>query len=259
MPEPIRFVAASIVLVLVLAACSSDGSTPTAPDVEGATPTTVDAGAAAPDTTAAPEASTPETTVPPDGDEETPWWVLIVVGLAVVILIVVVASSGKKQTVTTVPPPATTWKTQARSGYTDAHWLYDNMTEDLAVWRGNSTYDASTGAPASAASGKADAWNQLTGRMNRATAALYAAKASVQDPQIAATLQAAVNDLNSVRSDLDNRAEARSRARTAEADTSADAASAQGRARSTEQQASQALSTDRNSLAASLTTLAGVM
>ena len=163
------------------------------------------------------------------------------------------------RTTSTVPPPATTWKTQARSGYTDAHWLYDNMTEDLAVWRGNSTYDASTAAPASAASGKADAWNQLTGRMNRATAALYAAKASVQDPQIAATLQAAVNDLNSVRSDLDNRAEARSRARTAEADTSADAAPAQGRARSTEQQASQALSTDRNSLAASLTALAGVM
>jgi hypothetical protein len=268
MSRSIRFVAASMLFVLALAACSSDGTTPTTPDGDGVTPTTADGGAAgsdttvAPATTAAPDAGSgsSETTAPVVEDEETPWWVLIVVGLAIILLVAVLAAGGKKkkQTVAVAAAP-TTWKNQARAGYADAHWLYDNMTEDLAIWRGNTAYDASTGAPESVASGKADAWNQLTGRMNQGTGALYSAKASVQDPQIATMLQAVVNDLNSVRSDLDNRADTRKQGRIAEADPGADAPAAQGRARGAEQQASQILATDRNSLAASLTALARVI
>jgi hypothetical protein len=267
MSSSIRFVAASMFFVLALAACSSDGTTPTQPDGDGVTVTTAEGGAAASDTTAAaattaaPDAGSgsSETTAPAAEDEETPWWVLIVVGLAIIVLVVVLAAGGKKKQTVEVAAAPTTWKNQARAGYADAHWLYDNMTEDLAIWRGNTAYDASTGAPASAESGKADAWNQLTGRMDQATGALYSAKASVQDPQMATMLQAVVNDLNSVRSDLDNRAEARKQARIAEADSGADAPAAQGRARGAEQQASQSLTTDRNSLATSLTALARVI
>lgn len=249
MSRSIRFGAVAALLVLALVVFVGSG-TAMATDDDGSTTETT---------------SAPDTTGPGEGtsegegsatDEETPWWVLIIIGVAIIILIGIVAGSGrKKETVVVTEAPSTTWKTRARAGYADAHWLYDNMTEDLAVWRGNATADATTGAAPAAGSAKSDAWDQLGPRLNRGTDALYAAKAEAPDQQSQALVQAVVTDLNAVRSDVDGRAEARRQARVAE---SAEA-TAQAAARDDERRASQRLAEDRNRLAVSLTNLASVM
>ena len=249
MSRSIRFGAVAALLLLALVAFVGSGTAMATDEDTSTTETT-----SAPDTSDPGGGSSEEEAS--ETDDETPWWVLIIVGVAVIILIAIVAGSGKKkETVVVTEVPSTTWKTRARAGYADAHWLYDNMTEDLAVWRGNATADATTGAAPGAGSAKSDAWAQLGPRLNRGTDALYAAKAEAPDPQTQALVQAVVTDLNSVRSDVDGRAEARRQARQVE---SADA-TAQAAVRDDERRASQRLAEDRNRLAVSLTNLASDM
>lgn len=247
MTRSMRLAAGLVFAVLVLSACAGAETTTVAAD-----------GATAAETTTAPASTEAPTggssgTEGAQADEETPWWVLIIVLVAVVILVTVIAvSRPRKKTVTVTPAaPSVTWRSEVRAGYTDAHWLYDTMTEELAVWRGN---QAAGAAPATGTA-KSEAWDQLGTRMARASDSFYSAKADAPDAQAEAMAQAVVDDLNAVRSDLDDRAEARRRSRSVE---SADA-TAQAEARNGEQRTSQKLAGDRAQLATSMTSISKVM
>lgn len=209
---------AVLLLLVAMAAAACDGEV-APPTTDGGTDTTQ-----APDTTEAPEPTTgPEPTDPPDTTEapdddatDTPWWILLVVGAAVLVLIAAVARRGSRSATATVPP--VTWKTHAQNGYAAARWLYDALGEDMAVWRGNATFDGTTDVGSTAATSKAETWNEIQLRQGQALDALYALEASPPDNQTAILARNTITTLRAAREAVDNRAEARFAYRTAEKD-----------------------------------------
>ena len=112
----------------------------------------------------------------------------------------------------------TTWKSNARAGYADSLWLYDNMTEAIAVWRGNAKYDGTTDVDATAGTAKAQDWRELQTRQKTASDSLYALEAAAPDNQTAATARNAITTMKATREALDARAESRYAYRKAEGD-----------------------------------------
>lgn len=238
-----------VTLVLATLAAACDG-TPL-PTLPGETPgTTVEAPEAtnapdptdAPDSTLAPDATlapdttnSPDTTAPADAEEtnNAPWWILILLGVALLLLIVSFAARGNKdKVVAATPPSAKTWKDFARAGYADARWLYDAMGEDMALWRGNAQFEGTTDVGATAGTSRAEAWRELSGRLDRARDNLYALEAAAPDPATAEMARATVTTMLGVRAALDARAESRFAYRAAEAattETSADLTAARDR------------------------------
>lgn len=257
------------VLILVLAACGgvTDPSTtlPDTPDTTQAPETTeVPDTTQAPETTeapgtTAPETTVPDTTVPEDGDSEstTPWWLLLLVGGAFLVLIVAFVSRGSKKKVVVGPPP-TSWKDSARQGYADARWLYDAMSEDLSIWRGNATFDSTADVGATAATALADTWRQLDNRIGRASDHLYSLEAAAPDQRTAQAANAAVASMRSVRTAVDARAEARMNYRSVESAPAADALALQD-AREREVRASRNLAEARAAYGSALTNLSTVL
>lgn len=256
-----------LVLVLTLVAAACDGTvTPTTSD--GTDTTQAPETTEAPDTTQAPETTeAPETTQAPDTtaapgdttapeeDGETPWWILILVGIGLLLLIGALVSRGSKSTTPAAPPPVT-WKDHARRGYADARWLYDNMTEDLAVWRGNATFEGATDAGETAGTSRAQAWTDVTAKYAKASDELYALEASAPDNNTALVAQNAVAALKATRQAVDARADARLSYRKADAEgaPSTDLADARDR----EVRASRNLADARSAYAKALTDLSTI-
>lgn len=247
-----------LLLALLVAACDGDvlptsstdgtGTTEAATTtVEETTTTEAATTTEAPDTTQAPDT----TAAPDDEATDTPWWILILIGLALIFLIVVFTRRGSKAA--TAPPPAVTWKTHVRQAYAEARWLYDAMGEDIAVWRGNATFDGTADVGATAGTSQAETWAELQRRQGQALDSLYALEASPPDNQSAEIARATIRTLRDTRTALDARAEARYAYRKADADgaTPADLMDARDR----EVRASKNLAEARNAFARALTDL----
>lgn len=246
-------------LVTLFAAACDEGTTPDEPATTEA-PSDTEAppeDEAPPETEAPSETEAPDTTATTDGSEdaETPWWVLILVGIGLLILVVVLTSRGSKnETAVAVAP---TWKDRARAGYADSRWLYDNMTEDIAVWRGNAKFEGTADAGSTAGTSKAQEWAEITTRQQAASDELYALEAAAPDNNTVTVTRNAITAMRATREAVDARAEARYAYRTAEAAEAAAADLTQARDR--EVRASRNLADTRSSYARALTDLSTIV
>jgi hypothetical protein len=195
----------------------------------------------------------------PDGEDadETPWWLLLVVLGAILILIIAFVSRGSKKRLVVAPAP-TTRKDNARKGYADARWLFDAMSEDLAIWRGNATYDSTSAVGATAGTALAETWAQLDARTGKASDSLYALEATAPDRRTAQAASTAVASMRSVRRSVDDRAEARMNYRTVETGVDVGQVALQD-AREREVRASRNLAEARSAYGAALTSLSTVL
>jgi len=208
-------------------------------------------------TVTAPATDVPATTAAPDAeDNDADWWVLLIVLGGLVILGVAIARGGRKKNVY-VAPVSPGWKPKARDGYADARWLYDSMTEDLAIWRGNAQFDGTTESGSTAETAQADTWNALAPKMDRARDALYGLEGAAPDKRTAQTAEAVVVALAAARTALDARAETRYNYRTVEAsgDDAELRPKALAEARDRELRTAQTLAESRRTLAETITAL----
>jgi hypothetical protein len=266
-----RSVLVGAMLMVLVAACNPGTDPPTTlpqnPDTTQAPETTQPS-----DTTQAPETTQPsDTTQAPDttqasdttvaGDEdsekETPWWLLLLVLGALLILVVAFVARGSKKSVVVAPPPVS-WKDNARAGYANARWLYDAMTEDLAVWRGNTVVDGASETGSAAATSLANTWQQLDGRMGDASDELYALESSAPDQRTASVAGETISALRALRTTVDARAESRVGYRAAESSDGNDTEVLK-EARDREVRTSRNLAEARSALGEALTSLSAVV
>lgn len=266
-----------VALTLLLAACSEDGSEVTLP--EGVTLPEVEApDIEAPDIEA-PDIEAPDVDLPEAGGEAeapaaeddgstAPIWVIVLLGLIIVGFIAYFgARSGSRRQAQSAPvetppqqPPAApaAWQEGARTAYADARWLYEEMTVDLATWRGDTLFEAETaGGSAALDTAHQSAWNQLPSRMGSARDALYRVE-SANDPHASQVAKSLVDQLNSTRSAVDRLANARRQRRMVEAESAGDSA-AVAEARSSESRAADDLAAERRRLGDATANLSGLI
>jgi hypothetical protein len=128
------------------------------------------------------------------------------VGLVLIFVLLGWLMGRSRKPAAPAPVTAPTWRDHLREGYGEARWLSDNMTEELAIWRGNSLADT---AVSEAGTAMADRWGQLDIRVNRARDLLYQAEAAAPDPTTSQLVRDAIVRLDAARTALDARAEAR--------------------------------------------------
>ena len=232
-------------LVMILGACGT-GELPegtTAPGESGTTveiPETTEAppGTEAPDTTAAPAVTEAPAEGEGEGDGEGISQEALFIGLGILLLFLVIGwlmGRSRKQ----APAPATapaaagarTYADYVRDGYSEARWLADALTDELALWRGNALFDDRTAPEDAAGTAMADSWAQIDSRMNNATDELYRAEAAAPDQSTAATVRQTVDALSAARTAVDGRAEARFNTRGVAADDQYELAQAADRER----------------------------
>jgi hypothetical protein len=141
--------------------------------------------------------------------------VLIIVGIGLVLVVSALTRRGSRQAAVTSRP--LTWKDNARRGYAEARWLYDALDEDMAVWRGNATFDRTADVGATAATSRAETWGDLQRRQGDASNALYALEAAAPDGRTAEAARRVISTMRTTREMVDARAEARFAYRTADA------------------------------------------
>lgn len=149
----------------------------------------------------------------------TPWWLLPFVLSSFLILLLALVWRGSKRS------PALTssshiWREDARKGYTEARWLYDALSEDLATWRGNAMFEGTSEGGAKAASALADTWRRIDTRLGRASDSLYSLEVTAPDRATVEAANATVAAMREVRRAVDARAESRTHYRTVEAESS---------------------------------------
>ena len=244
----------------LVAGCDGSGEG-TGPTVEPTLPDTPVTTAPPAETTAPPAETTAppaQTTVAPDTDTgETPWWVLLIVLGALFILIIALLAGRRKKTPATAVVPV--WRTHAQSGYAESRWLYDNLTEQLAIWHGDAEFEGTIGQATDAE--QARIWGQLADRMDQAIADLYAleAAATPNSPALRAA-QGAVGSLKETYAAVIERSDARHSSHAAESGSSepAEQGAELAAARDQEMRASTALAEARPRLAAALTDLSNI-
>jgi len=211
------YVLLTVALTMVLAACQGT-EPPGEPGEPGETTPTVDlpeTTAPAPDPTEAPEPTTapPATEAPAESEDEglPPEVIWIGLGLLLIVLLIgwLMGRSRKSTPSPATAAPVVTWKDHMREGYSQARWLYDNLTDDLAVWRGNALFEGIPDTGATAGTSLAATWAQLSDRTDKATNSLYRAEAAAPDRMSAETIRNVVTALQTSRAAVDARAEAR--------------------------------------------------
>lgn len=203
-------------LLIATAACNIEGGLPGPSTSAPSGSTTVAPGTTQPSTTEAPATTaSPTTTVAPEEEDGGFPVEALAIGLGVLLLFLLIGwLMGRSRRSSQAPPVAPaagppTYKDFAREGYADARWLLDNLTEELAVWRGNALFEGRTGSEDAAASALAAHWAQVDTRHDQATRQLYQAEASAPDQTTSATVRTAIDALNATRAAVDARAEAR--------------------------------------------------
>ena len=183
--------------------------------------------------------------------------ILAILGIGA--LLVAIFGGRRKEPVPAPTAAPVVTSTQAQDAYATSRWLYDNMTEDLAVWRGNAQFEGTAERGATAATSQADTWEQLAARLDQATDALYGLEAAARDEHTASLSRSVVTGLNAVRASLDSRAQAQYNYRSVEAqqgEPGDPAVLAQARERV--QRSSHNLAAGRTALAGSLDNLATI-
>lgn len=176
-----------------------------------------------------PEATRPEATPELEAEDDgssAPLWVLVILAIIVVGFISYFGAraGGKKQSQTApvqAPPPPPSapaaWKEGARSAYADARWLYDEMDVELAVWRGDTLYEAQiSNSSAAINTTHQSTWNQLPARLSAERDALYRVESTSGDQHVAQVATALVDNLNATRASVDCIADARRNRRATE-------------------------------------------
>ena len=178
----------------------------------------------APDTTEAP--IDPE--VPVEEDDSNTTTILIIVGIILLIVVVIaVSASGRSKraeatarataagaaagAAATAAPPA--WQAAASQAYSESRWVYENLTSDIALWRGDSLYEAQrtvgTGQTAvTASAARQETWDQLGSQMTTATTSLYGLESQV-DTASKPVVRSAIDSLYAARTSVDEVAAAR--------------------------------------------------
>jgi hypothetical protein len=132
------------------------------------------------------------------------------------------------------------------------------MTEDLAVWRGNTVADGATATASAAGTSLANTWQQLDGRIGKASDELYALESSAPDQRTAQVAGETISSLRALRTAVDARAESRVKYRTAESTDGTDSDVLKD-AREREVRASRTLAEARSALGGALTSLSAVV
>ena len=131
------------------------------------------------------------------------------------------------------------------------------MSEDVAVWRGNATFEGTTSVDSTAGTARAETWAELQERLGKASDALYALEANAPDIRSQGAAQQTLVAMRANRDALDARAEARLAYRKADSEGSDPEALVEARNR--EVRASRNLAEARNSFARALTDLSTVV
>lgn len=135
---------------------------------------------------------------------EAPWWLLILVSVGLIVILMSLVRRGSRKNRAMDP---TSWKSDARSGYAHAHWLYDAMSEDLAVSRGNTLFEP-VGDTAATSSAN-DRWREFDRRYDEASDSLYRLEVGAPDNRSAAAAHTLVAAMTRTRKAFDARADAR--------------------------------------------------
>jgi hypothetical protein len=178
-------------------------------------------------TTEAPQTTTTgatDETAPPDTGEETSdirQYVLIgVLVLAFIVIVIITISAsrrGKKDEVAAAAGPAVgvapapAWKATAEQAYAQSRWLYENLTPEIAQWRGDWLHtgeDESGDRAYDADSARQQTWHQLGTQMVAATSTLYSLETQV-DPARQSVVRSLIDSLNNTRTAVDDVAAAR--------------------------------------------------
>jgi hypothetical protein len=156
-----------------------------------------------------------DTTAPSETDEET-WttrrYILIgILALAFIVIVIVAirASRSGKSKRAEVSLPA--WRPTAEQAYSQSRWLYENLTAEIAQWRGDVLHASGGQAPEqtpSTASAQEQTWSQLGTQMAAAITNLYNLEAQV-DPASQPTVRSVIDSLNSTRTAVDEVSSAR--------------------------------------------------
>ena len=144
---------------------------------------------------------------------KAPWWLLILVVAGLIVILGSIVRRGSRKNRAMDP---TSWKVDARSGYAHAHWLYDAMSEDRAVWRGNVMFEAENDTVSATRAN--DRWREFERRYGEASDSLYRLEVGAPDNRSAASAHALVAAMSRTRKAFDARADARSAYRLVAAD-----------------------------------------
>jgi hypothetical protein len=218
-------IAGLVLVTLLLAGCSGDvgsGITTTA----GGGETTTTAEEVAPTTTQAPATTTTSaqtgTTAPPDsGEDDSTTGLLIIVGIILLVVVIIAISASRRSkkaeaaaagaAAVGAPVAAPDWKTSAEQAYSQSRWLYENLTADLALWRGDMLQSGSDPSPEPASdvpAARQQTWDQLGTQMTAATTTLYGLEAQVGETS-QPVVRSVVDALYSTRTAVDDVASAR--------------------------------------------------
>ncbi len=196
-----------VVVLMFLAGCSEIGDRISTTGSGGQTTEASEA----PDTTEATQ--TPDTTEAPDTEEEgwsTQRYVLLGVLALVLIVIVAIGASrrGKKQS--EAPAAGPSWRTTAEQAYSQSRWLYENLTPEIALWRGDLLHRSGgqVPTPPETASAQEQTWSQLGTLMTAAITNLYNLEVQV-DPASQPVVRSVIDSLNSTRTAVDEVSSAR--------------------------------------------------
>jgi hypothetical protein len=132
------------------------------------------------------------------------------------------------------------------------------MTEDLAVWRGNTVADETTATASAAGTSLTNTWQHLDGRMGKASDELYALESSAPDKTTAQVAGETISSLRALRAAVDARAESRVSYRAAENADGTDPDALKD-AREREVRSSRNLAEARSALGRTLTSLSAVV
>jgi hypothetical protein len=206
-----------VIALMLLAGCDGDfGNGIITTEGGGQTTTTLEEAA----TTSTEEAATTtsgetDTTAAPDTGEETfttRQYVLIGILVFAFIIIVIVAvwaaRGGKKDEASRPAPP---WRATAEQAYSQSRWLYDNLTPEIAQWRGDSLYRSSQPSAnqlLDTTFAVQETWSQLGTQMTAAVTALYSLETQI-DPSSQPVVRSLIDSLNSTRTAVDEVASAR--------------------------------------------------
>jgi hypothetical protein len=217
---------------LLLGACSDDVGSGIS-TTEGGDRTTTTAEEVATTTTAAPTTTTtgaPETTTTSgtgtttaadsgEAGEESNTGLFIVLGIILLVVVIIAinasrrsnragaAAAGTAVAADTAPP----WKATADQAYSQARWLYENLTPEIGQWRGDSLHagaDSGGEQTSGGASAHQQTWDQLGTQMTAATNTLYSLEPQVS-PSSQPVVRSVIDNLNRTRTAVDDVASAR--------------------------------------------------